>query len=90
MRERGNKPFSRKPRYPHQPAGQGPGVASRHAGAAEACSMVEASVLISASYVSWGVIHHGAHKDICWSIILEYVAVSVLGLIMVLTLIFRA
>ena len=45
---------------------------------------------LSASYVSWGVIHHGAHKDICWSIILEYVAVSVLGLIMVLTLIFRA
>ena len=45
---------------------------------------------LSVSYGSWGVIHHGAHKDICWSIILEYVAVSVLGLIMVLTLIFRA
>ncbi|KKP48254.1 MAG: hypothetical protein UR39_C0001G0049 [Candidatus Woesebacteria bacterium GW2011_GWA1_33_30] len=48
------------------------------------------AVALSASYVTWGVIHHASHKDICWTVIFEYIAVSILGLIMVLTLIFRA
>ncbi|HCR36433.1 hypothetical protein A2130_02080 [Candidatus Woesebacteria bacterium GWC2_33_12] len=51
---------------------------------------VAIAVALSFAYVSWGVIHHAAHKNICWTIIFEYVAVAILGLIMVLTLIFRA
>ena len=45
---------------------------------------------LSLSYVSWGVIHHAVHKDICWTVIFEYVSVSILGLVLVLTLIFRS
>jgi hypothetical protein len=44
---------------------------------------------LAVSYVSWGVIHHAVHKDISFSIIMEYVAVSALGLIIALTLIYR-
>lgn len=47
------------------------------------------AVALSLSYVSWGIIHHAIHKDIYWTVIWEYLAVSILGLIMILTLIFR-
>lgn len=47
------------------------------------------AVALSASYISWGIIHHAVHKDICWKVIFEYIAVSILGLILVLTLLFR-
>jgi len=47
------------------------------------------SVALSASYVSWGIIHHAVHKDICWTILFEYLVVAILGLIMILSLIFR-
>lgn len=50
---------------------------------------VAIAVALSVSYISWGIIHHAAHKDICWTIIFEYIAVSILGLVMILTLIFR-
>lgn len=45
---------------------------------------------LAAAYVSWGVIHHTIHKDICLSIILEYIAVAILGVVMVFSLIFRS
>lgn len=44
---------------------------------------------LSLSYISWGIIHHAVHKDICWSVIFEYVTIAILGLVMILTLIFR-
>lgn len=43
---------------------------------------------LASSYISWGIIHHTIHKDICLAIILEYVAVAVLGIVMVSSLIF--
>lgn len=46
-------------------------------------------VALSLSYVSWGVIHHTIHRDICLSIILEYVAIAILGAVMALSLIYR-
>ena len=46
------------------------------------------SVALSLSYISWGVIHHTVHKDISLAIIFEYIAVSVLGLAMMVSLIF--
>ncbi len=46
-------------------------------------------VALAASYISWGVIHHSVHKDICLPVIFEYVAVSVLGLVIALSLIYR-
>lgn len=44
-------------------------------------------VALAVSYVSWGIIHHTIHKDICLSIILEYIAVAILGVVMLLSLI---
>lgn len=42
------------------------------------------------AYVSWGIIHHTIHKDICLAIILEYITVAILGFVMVLSLIYRS
>lgn len=47
------------------------------------------AVALSLSYISWGIIHHAAHKDICWTVILEYVAISILGLVLIISLLFR-
>ncbi len=44
---------------------------------------------LASAYVSWGIIHHIIHKDICLSIVLEYIAISVLGIIILLSLVFR-
>ncbi len=51
---------------------------------------IAVSLALALSYVSWGIIHHTIHKDICLSIVLEYVAVSILGAIMLLSLIYRS
>jgi hypothetical protein len=45
------------------------------------------SFALASAYVSWGIIHHTIHKDICLSIILEYVAVAILGVVMLTSLI---
>lgn len=47
------------------------------------------AVALSLVYVSWGIIHHVIHKDIYLSVVLEYVAVAILGLVMVVSLILR-
>lgn len=44
-------------------------------------------IALAVSYVSWGIVHHMVHKDITTSVVLEYVAVSVLGTVIVLSLI---
>lgn len=46
-------------------------------------------VALSLSYISWGIIHHTLHKDICLTIVLEYVAIAILGTVMALSLIYR-
>lgn len=51
---------------------------------------IAVSLALALSYVSWGIIHHTLHKDICLTIILEYIAVAILGFIMLLSLIYRA
>lgn len=45
---------------------------------------------LSASYVSWGIIHHYIHKDLHASVVVEYLAVALLGLVVVYSLIIRA
>ncbi|MFZ3301927.1 MAG: hypothetical protein WA152_04410 [Microgenomates group bacterium] len=47
-------------------------------------------IAMSLSYVSWGVIHHAIHKDLCLSIVLEYAAIALLGSVLILSLIFRS
>lgn len=46
-------------------------------------------IALALSYVSWGIIHHTIHKDLCLAIVLEYIAVAVVGVVMVFSLIFR-
>lgn len=46
-------------------------------------------IALSLSYISWGIIHHTLHKDICLTIVLEYVAIAILGIVMALSLIYR-
>ncbi len=45
-------------------------------------------IALALSYISWGIIHHTIHKDICLAIVMEYVVVSILGLVLILTLLF--
>jgi hypothetical protein len=47
-------------------------------------------VAISAAYVVWGVTHHTIHKNLHFSVFIEYLVVAVLGLFVVLSLIFRS
>jgi len=46
-------------------------------------------IALALSYVSWGIIHHTIHKDICLSIVIEYITVAILGMVMALSLIYR-
>ncbi len=48
------------------------------------------AVTMAIFYVAWGVIHHAIHKDLHLSTVLEYVVIASLGLIIILSLIFRA
>jgi hypothetical protein len=48
------------------------------------------AVALALSYISWGIVHHFVHKDICFAVVLEYVAVAILGLVAVLSLIYRS
>lgn len=44
----------------------------------------------AAGYVSWGLIHHYIHQDLHTSVILEYVAIGIVGVIVVLSLLVNA
>ncbi len=46
-------------------------------------------IATSAGYVTWGIIHHVAHKDLTLSILIEYFAVALLGLVIVFSMLFR-
>ena len=47
------------------------------------------AIALSFSYIAWGIVHHFIHKDITVAVILEYVAVSFLGLVIVLSLVLK-
>lgn len=44
----------------------------------------------SAAYLSWGIVHHFIHEDLHLSVVIEYLLVSALGLIIILSIIFRS
>ncbi len=46
-------------------------------------------IALASAYVSWGIIHHTIHKDICLTIMIEYITVAILGTVMALSLIYR-
>lgn len=47
------------------------------------------AVSLSFGYFVWGVIHHMIHKDLYFVVVLEYLSVSILGLVVILSLIYR-
>ncbi|QLG69606.1 MAG: hypothetical protein CH104c_0374 [Candidatus Woesebacteria bacterium] len=52
--------------------------------------LFQAAVFVSAalSYIVWGVIHHKIHNDLYLQVVIEYVAVALLGLVVVFSLLF--
>ena len=48
------------------------------------------SVAVAISYVVWGLVHHHIHKDLHASVILEYMAIAIVGLVAVFSVLFRA
>lgn len=47
------------------------------------------AILVAAAYVAWGIFHHRIHKDFDIAVVIEYLAVAILGLVIVFSLIFR-
>ena len=45
---------------------------------------------VAIAYVVWGLVHHLIHRDLYFSVVLEYLAVAALGLVMVFSLILRS
>lgn len=52
----------------------------------------QAGVVLSVaiSHFVWGVVHHHIHGDLSMEVVLEYLAISLLGLSVILSLIFRS
>ena len=51
---------------------------------------IGAAVSVAVAHAVWGIVHHFIHKDISFGIILEYVAISLLGLTVLLSIILRS
>lgn len=47
-------------------------------------------VAVSVSYVVWGLVHHYVHDDLNFTVVFEYVALGILGIVIIFSLIFRA
>ena len=45
------------------------------------------AVALAASYVAWGIIHHHLHRDLHFSVVLEYIAVALVGFIVIYSLV---
>jgi EamA domain-containing membrane protein RarD len=48
------------------------------------------SVAVATSYVVWGLVHHHIHRDLHTSVIVEYLAIAIVGLVAVFSVLFRA
>lgn len=44
---------------------------------------------LAGSYVAWGIVHHYLHNDLHWEVVVEYIAMAVLGLAILFSLILR-
>lgn len=51
---------------------------------------IAVAVATASSYVIWGVMHHFLHKDLHLETFFEYVAVAVLGLVILFSLVIRS
>lgn len=56
----------------------------------ERAFLIAVAIGLALAYVAWGVIHHSIHRDLYLSVVIEYIVVASLGLVVMLSLIFRA
>lgn len=42
------------------------------------------------AYVAWGIVHHTIHKDLYLETVVEYIAIAILGLVIIVSLVIRA
>lgn len=54
----------------------------------EKSMLLGSSIALSGAYVAWGVVHHFIHKDLSSEVVFEYLAVAVLGLVLLLSSIY--
>ncbi|MFV1917581.1 MAG: hypothetical protein ACC618_03840, partial [Patescibacteria group bacterium] len=54
--------------------------------------MFQAGIALSVavSYFAWGLVHHYLHRDLHLSVVLEYIAISALGVMVIFSLLFTA
>ena len=45
------------------------------------------AISVAAGHITWGIVHHMIHKDFSPEIVLEYIAISALGLAAILSVI---
>lgn len=48
------------------------------------------AISVAAGHLTWGIVHHMMHKDFSPEIVLEYLAVSILGLAAMVSVILQA
>jgi hypothetical protein len=47
------------------------------------------AISIAVAYVVWGIVHHAMHKDLYFSVVIEYLVVALLGLVLIFSLVLR-
>jgi len=47
------------------------------------------AIATGVSYVAWGLIHHHIHRDLHFEVFMEYLAVAILGTVILFSLILR-
>ena len=48
------------------------------------------AISLAISYVVWGIVHHAIHKDLYLDVFIEYLVFAILGLVFILSVIFRS
>jgi len=51
---------------------------------------VSVAIATAASYVAWGIVHHWLYKDLHLETVIEYVAIAILGLVIIFSMIVRS
>jgi hypothetical protein len=59
------------------------GVYAVYASSSDKSLQIKFVVLMAASYIVWGVIHHAVHHSVTLRIVIEYVIVALLGIAVV-------
>ena len=47
------------------------------------------AISVAVAHITWGIVHHAIHKDLSLAIILEYLAISALGAVVLISVILR-